>query len=114
SVYPALSQLEDEGLIRAEQRDGRKLFSLTDAGREHVERNRDELGAPWEEASDSVGEHVIELRDLLWQVGAAAMQVLQAGDESQIARAREVLTRARRSLYRILAEDDPAADDDPG
>ena len=34
SVYPALQQLEDEGLIRSQESDGRKLFALTDAGRE--------------------------------------------------------------------------------
>src|ERR1700745_3239229 len=28
SVYPALQQLEDEGLVRAEETDGRKLFHL--------------------------------------------------------------------------------------
>ncbi len=32
SVYPALQQLEDEGLIRSEEVDGRKLFRLTDEG----------------------------------------------------------------------------------
>src|ERR1700691_3802503 len=31
SAYPALQQLEDEGLIRSEKIDGRKLFQLTDA-----------------------------------------------------------------------------------
>src|SRR5580693_6737018 len=36
STYPALQQLEDEGLIRSEEHDGRKLFALTDAGKEHV------------------------------------------------------------------------------
>src|SRR6185312_4251808 len=33
SVYPALSQLEDEGLIRSEEHDGRKHYVLTDEGR---------------------------------------------------------------------------------
>src|SRR5271166_1075420 len=33
STYPALAQLEDEGLIRSQETDGRKLFALTDAGR---------------------------------------------------------------------------------
>ena len=32
SVYPALQQLEDEGLIRSQEADGRKLFALTEAG----------------------------------------------------------------------------------
>lgn len=114
SVYPALAQLEDEGLIRAETGDGRKRFALTDEGRRHVEEHREELGAPWEQASGGLDEDAVALRDLLWQLGAAAMQVLQAGDEQQIARAREVLAGARRSLYRILAEDDPAAEGGAG
>src|SRR5271157_3954308 len=42
SVYPALQQLEDEGLIRSEEVDGRKLFALTDAGRELVTERGDE------------------------------------------------------------------------
>ena len=33
SVYPALQQLEDEGLVRAEERDGSRVFTLTDEGR---------------------------------------------------------------------------------
>src|SRR5207245_10698959 len=37
SVYPALAQLEDEGLIRSEQIDGRRLFVITEQGRALVE-----------------------------------------------------------------------------
>ena len=33
SVYPTLQQLEDEGLVTVEDRDGRRTFALTDAGR---------------------------------------------------------------------------------
>ena len=33
SVYPTLQQLEDEGLVVAEDRDGRKTFALTETGR---------------------------------------------------------------------------------
>src|SRR3984957_14138727 len=36
SVYPALAQLEDEGLILSEEIDGRKRFAITDAGREQI------------------------------------------------------------------------------
>jgi DNA-binding PadR family transcriptional regulator len=111
SVYPALSQLEDEGLVLAKEDDGRKLFDLTDAGRAHVEENREKLGQPWEQPAGSAREGALELRNLMWQVGAAAMQVFQAGNEAQLARAREVLAETRRSLYRILAEDEPATAD---
>src|SRR6476469_10524228 len=50
SVYPALQQLEDEGLIRTEEHDGRKLYALTDAGRAFVDdRAKEERPAPWEQ-----------------------------------------------------------------
>lgn len=115
SVYPALAQLEDEGLVRSEERDGGKRFTLTDAGREHVEAHRDELGEPWATATAGVDEGALELRDLVWQTAAAAQQVAHAGNARQIARARQVLADTRRSLYRILAEDDepgPGEDED--
>ncbi len=55
SVYPALQQLEDEGLIRSEEADGRKRFAITDAGREHVAGARPRTRpAPWEQMSGDV------------------------------------------------------------
>jgi DNA-binding PadR family transcriptional regulator len=111
SVYPALSQLEDEGLVRAEESGGRKLFDLTEAGRAHVTEHAEELGTPWEEVGGG-GEHVGELRTLVFGVGAAVMQVVQAGTEKQAAEAAKVLEETRRALYRILAGDGPDGPDD--
>jgi DNA-binding PadR family transcriptional regulator len=111
SVYPALSQLEDEGLVRAQEAGGRKQFDLTDEGRAYVSEHADELGTPWEEVGG--GEPIGELRTLVFSVGAAVMQVVQAGSADQIAEASKVLEETRRSLYRILAGDDRGDDDTP-
>ena len=104
SVYPALQQLEDEGLIRAEERDGGRVFTLTDEGRTHVAEH--DLGAPWEAVRDDMGHGIQELRGLIAQVAAAAWQVAQAGTEAQATEAKRILTETRKSLYRLLAEDD--------
>lgn len=106
SVYPALQLLEDQGLIRSEQTEGRRVFQLTDAGREYVEQHRDELTAAWTGVAKSVDDTVLELRDLFGQAGSAIRQVAQAGTEAQIAAARELLINTRRQLYRILAGDE--------
>jgi DNA-binding PadR family transcriptional regulator len=111
SVYPALAQLEDEGLVRASERDGRRTYELTDAGREYVAEHRETLGEPWAAVASEAGEGVGELRGLAKQVTAALMQVAFAGSEAQVAEARKVLAETRRALYRILAEDDPEADE---
>jgi len=113
SIYPALSQLEDEGLVRSDESAGRRAFELTDAGRTYLEENREALGSPWDDVGGDVPEGIIELRKLMMQLGVATMQVAQAGDEAQTAEAQKVLEDARRSLYRILAGDagdEPAAD----
>src|SRR4051794_38537649 len=53
SVYPALAQLEDEGLVRTEEREGRRVYALTDDGRAHVEGQHDQPPPPWEELNDA-------------------------------------------------------------
>lgn len=105
SVYPALSQLEDEGLVTPEETEGRKHFILTDAGTKHVEENREKLGEPWNEVKpESKGPQYdfwMQLKPLV----DAAKQVSQVGDDATLARGAEVLAEARRKLYAILAED---------
>jgi DNA-binding PadR family transcriptional regulator len=104
SIYPALSQLEDEGLVRSDEAAGRRAFALTDDGRAYVEENREALGAPWDDAGGDLPEGVAQLRSLMMQLGMATMQVAQAGDEAQTAEARKVLEDARKALYGILAD----------
>jgi DNA-binding PadR family transcriptional regulator len=114
SVYPALQQLEDEGLIRAEPTDGRRVFDLTGDGRTYVDEHREELDAVWQMAGGAHDEAVWELRDLVGQVVAATMQVAHAASEAQLAEARQVLDETRRRLYRILADGDPGTGDAAG
>ena len=108
SVYPAFQLLADEGLVHSESRDGGNVFELTDAGRSFVEEHREALGSPWTLAGQGVPDGVRELGKLMLQVGIAVKQVMQAGGETQSAEAAKVLAETRRSLYRILAEDEPA------
>lgn len=105
SVYPTLSQLEDEGLVTVTTGGGRKLFELTDAGRKEVEARGDQP-APWEAAAEEASSPQFELRDLVFAVHAAARQVVETGSSDQVTKAIEILRDARRKLYRVLAEDD--------
>jgi DNA-binding PadR family transcriptional regulator len=112
SVYPALAQLEDEGLIHTEESEGRKLFAITDAGRQVVAERGEDRPAPWEQMSDEFSPGVRELGKLMREVAFAFSQVIRTGSEAQVARAGEVLATTRKELYRILAdgESTPGAD----
>jgi DNA-binding PadR family transcriptional regulator len=111
SVYPALSQLEDEGLVRATEHDGRKAFALTDEGTAHVEANRERFGTPWQTVGEGASDELHDLRHAAQALAIAAMQVAQTGTKEQLAEAKAILEEARRRLYRLLAGDAPSDDD---
>jgi DNA-binding PadR family transcriptional regulator len=108
SVYPALAQLEDEGLIRTQESDGRKLFAITDEGRAALAERGAERPAPWEQTGDGGGRH--ELGRLMHEAASAFAQVMRTGSAAQIAKAAEVIAGTRRDLYRILADGDTTSD----
>ena len=105
SVYPALQQLQDEGLVRAEESGTGRMFQLTDSGRKYVEEHRSETEAPWEWATSAADEELFELFGQIRHIGAALWQIASSGQSEQIAQARKILTDARRALYRILSEE---------
>jgi len=104
SVYPTLQLFEDEGLVRSEQRDGKRVYELTDAGRaEAAERAERGGAAPWEG-----GDGDNELQSLLRsaaQLFAAAKQIARQGDADQMERAATVIRATTKELYKVLAED---------
>ena len=104
SVYPALQLLEDEGLVRATETDGRKEFELTESGKAYVAERDEALPPPWEEMSGGFSDEMMAAGNLMREVALAFSQVMRAGSPSQIAEASKVLAETRRSLYRILAE----------
>ena len=103
SVYPTLQQLEDEELVRETASDsGKRVYELTDAGREQAASTE----APWNAVAGEGEDALVGLRDLGFQVLAATRQVAHAGTTAQIEAAQSVLRDARRALYRLLAEED--------
>ncbi|MET9732438.1 PadR family transcriptional regulator [Streptomyces sp. NPDC006458] len=104
SVYPTLQLLEDEGLIISESEGGKKLFSLTDAGRVAAEEGPE---APWEEAGRSVDwEALGEIRQAGFGLMEAFGQVWKTGSKEQREKALGIINEARKKLYLILADED--------
>lgn len=105
TIYPVLAQLEDEGLVEVTREQGRKLATLTDAGRTYVTENAAELGDPFAALRDDLGPQV-DLRGPVEDLASAARQIVRTGTAGQQEAARAVLREARRSLYLILADDE--------
>ncbi|MFE9427975.1 PadR family transcriptional regulator [Kitasatospora sp. NPDC006697] len=104
SVYPTLQLLEEEGLIQAQESGGKRLFTLTEAGRAEAEQGSDE---PWLEAGRGVDWAAVqEVGQALASLDHAVRQVMATGTEEQRAKGLAVLTDARKRLYLILADAD--------
>lgn len=107
SVYPTLQLLDDEGLLTSAERDGKKVYTITDAGRAEAARRIEESGEPWAEpaAEDRDGAiHPGRLFRSFGALGMAARQVVQAGSRAQLAAAIEIVDKARKDIYQLLGE----------
>jgi DNA-binding PadR family transcriptional regulator len=110
AVYPALSQLADEGLIVGEESAGKRVFRLTDAGREYVEQNPDMARGAWESSEQQEAWEIPGLFAEAARLGHGIVQIAHAGSPAQVRQAERLLEQTRRAIYRILADED---DDEP-
>ncbi|GGE84938.1 PadR family transcriptional regulator [Mycetocola zhadangensis] len=102
SVYPTLQLLADEGLISAEESNGRKTYALTEAGREVAAGS--DTTAPWETVGGDDKSAFTALPKAGVELAQAAAQVGRTGSPEQVREAVTVLDDARRRLYSILAQ----------
>lgn len=105
AVYPALAQLEDEGLIESFDNEGQKAFRLTDAGRDAAATAE----KPWEQVNEAVADMSSpEIRELWSEMPGlvgALKELSRTGTTEQVTRAATLLARTRRAVYALLAED---------
>jgi DNA-binding PadR family transcriptional regulator len=89
TIYPRLARLEEEGLVTHDEVDGRKVYRITEAGREELRNRSDELDELEEELHASVNDIVREVKEDVRET---------------VRNLREDLTRAAREMRRDAAE----------
>jgi DNA-binding PadR family transcriptional regulator len=109
AVYPALSQLADEGLIAEERAGNRRIYNLTDAGREYVAANPEMARGAWESIEQQEAWQVPGLFAEAARLGRGIVQLAHAGTAAQLEAAERLLAQTRREIYLILADDEPTA-----
>jgi len=104
SVYPTLQMLEDEGLVKGEEVDGKRVFSLTEAGVKAAAESKERHGTPWEHEEGEETSPRFRLRRSVFQLGAAVRQVGTTGSAAQVEQTLEILAEARKRIYTLLAD----------
>lgn len=103
SVYPTLQMLADEGVILAQEADGRKTYSLTESGTAEAAASGP---APWESAT-RWGRRSTVLPKAGVKLAHVVGEVAREGTAEQVDAAVAIIDEARRKLHAILAEHKP-------
>jgi DNA-binding PadR family transcriptional regulator len=101
SVYPTLQQLEDEGLVRAETVNGRRVYHLTDEGRAELAADPEAVRGIWDRA-EQFGDWGKFMRPeaiaILPWVSALVKAAMSAAVRADAERIRKILDRAKDEL----------------
>jgi DNA-binding PadR family transcriptional regulator len=104
SIYPVLKRLARDGLVGPERENGKRVFTLTEEGRQVVAAESAGWGEPWQRDDDPAAEASMELFDEGKQLGAAVWQVNQGNNPEQIQATKAILAEARKRIYGVLAQ----------
>lgn len=99
SVYPTLQMLEEGGYVTSQEIDGKKVYTVTDAGLKFLE----ERGGSWFEETPGM-QQAYELRKSLMKLGAAVMDGARGSDADSAKKIEEILHKARKEVYSVLAD----------
>jgi DNA-binding PadR family transcriptional regulator len=103
SVYPTLQLLEEGGYLTSEQVEGKRVYTITDSGRQLL-AERDNPVDLTDRADSQLP--LIELKDALTELGEVVMLVARSGNLNRVSQVRDILNRVKREIYAILAQED--------
>ncbi len=110
AVYPTLQQMEDEGLVTSEQKDGKRVYQVTEAGRSEYARNEAAIKEMWERAagsedwSESFGPHIAGMAGPAAHLMKAALRAAARcqKDADKTSQIYTILDKARRDLDALV------------
>jgi DNA-binding MarR family transcriptional regulator len=112
TVYPALKQLQKEGLIESRLKEGRHIYSPTKEGRRVVRTEARWIDEIWSRASgyhglgEQIGPHTVVIASPLQEVIAAALAAARwsSGNPDREDRVRSTLRDTASQLRHLAGE----------
>ncbi|GAB3207952.1 transcriptional regulator, PadR family [Marinactinospora thermotolerans DSM 45154] len=110
TIYPRLSRLEEEGLVTHEVVDGRKVYRLTDKGREELHARASELDDLEREITDSVRDIARAVKqDVRDTISSLREELKSAAGGSRGRRDRQTPSESDEDVWARAGAEDPTA-----
>jgi DNA-binding PadR family transcriptional regulator len=106
TIYPTLQLLEDMGHVQGREAEGRKVYTLTDAGRAYLTEHQEDARRAWGRFQERGGQGD-ERRQLRDELGGLARALFAEGrifraDAATLTRVRDILKNARQQIDSVL------------
>jgi DNA-binding PadR family transcriptional regulator len=106
AIYPALQQLEDEGMVISDTAAGKRTYSLTSEGRAELQKEAETVKRIWQRAEQAgdwapwMGMEGAEVMRPAAELMKTALKAATRGshDSAKIAGIREILERAKKEI----------------
>ena len=99
SVYPTLQMLEEGGFVTSEEIEGKKVYTITEAGLKLLEERGE---SKFEETPGM--KQAWEIRESIAKLGMAVFDGVRGSDPETVKKISEILNKARKEVYSVLAE----------
>jgi DNA-binding PadR family transcriptional regulator len=104
SVYPTLQMLDEGGYLTSEQVGGKRVYTITDAGKELLAERSSQSTSSATSGIGNVPSEFSELRNTLTDLAAVVMQVTRSANTERMSQVRELLEQVKRDIHAMLAE----------
>ena len=112
TVYPTLQYLEDMGYVTAQEHDGKRVYTITDAGLKFLEEQagtaddiKDHFRSHWHDLSSEFGTQFREVMRGYGEIGRVLGQRVRRISSDKLPRIGAVLRNALAEIEKIVSEE---------
>jgi DNA-binding PadR family transcriptional regulator len=100
AVYPNLQMLEEQEFVTSKDEDGKKVYSITDKGKQAAKETEEIHKAHWEE-KDKYMKAFKEVKSTMFETMGLLRQIASEGSDEKNDEAKKILNETRDKLSKL-------------
>ena len=107
TVYPTLQMLEDQGLVRSKEEDGKRIYEITDKGKQELQDRKEKLDGIWDRMENWKNFRLEDLNDLFEDLAElkkyVRMRMHRRGlNAEKLKKIRKIIQTAKEEIMQVL------------